>query len=94
MTPPVIELVDVSEYSGRAGERIQVVATDAIEVVEVTIRIRRIAGELVEFGSAVKDHGVWRYRATATVPAGAGWHIDVAARNRAKAEVTQTTSGP
>jgi hypothetical protein len=94
MTPPVIELVDVAEYSGRAGERIQVVATDAIEVVEVTIRIRRVAGEVVESGSAVKDHGVWRYRATASVPVGADWQIDVVARNRAKAEVIQTTPGP
>ena len=71
---------------------IRVVATDAIEVVGVTFRIQGADHARFEAGPAVKDHGIWHYRTTVTLPPDTPWRIEVTARNRAEAEATQTVS--
>jgi hypothetical protein len=90
LTPPVIEQVELSGYAGGLGEPIWVVATDAIEVVDVTVAIRGADDVVIESGPAAKDHGVWVYRTTTAVPANLPRQIEVTARNRARAEVKRT----
>ena len=90
LTPPVIEQVELSGYSGGRGEPIWIVATDAIEVVDVTVSIRGADGAVIESGPAVKEHGVWRYRTTTAIPAHTARPIEVTARNRARAEAKRT----
>ena len=58
LTPPVIEAVDLGSYQRGAGQEIKVIATDAIEVVAVKVRIRDAQGSELESGPAAKDHGV------------------------------------
>lgn len=90
LTPPAIEQIDASAYLGRAGGVIRIAATDPIAVVSVTVSIRNAEGIRIESGDADVDHGVWTYRATASVPAGSPYKIEVIARNRARAEAKQT----
>jgi hypothetical protein len=90
LTPPVIEQVEFSGYAGGQGEPIWIVASDAIEVVDVTIAIRGADDVVIESGPAAKDHGVWVYRTTTTIPANAPRQIEVTARNRARTEAKRT----
>ena len=90
LTPPTIDRIEKNGYDGRAGHDIKVIATDAVEVVEVTVQLRTADGTMIESGSAVKDHGIWVYRTTANVPAGTSWRIEITARNRARAEAKAT----
>jgi hypothetical protein len=89
LTPPTLECIELGGYNGHPGHSIQVEAIDAIEVVEVMIVIRDSAGGQVESGPAAKDHGVWQYQTTATVPANLRWQLEITARNRARAEIIQ-----
>lgn len=63
MKAPVIEKVNPDEYTGQAGERIIVSATDDFEVKEVTVEIRQSGGTFVEKGKALPDaNGTdWKY---------------------------------
>ena len=88
LTPPVIEAVDTSDYAGRVGDVIRIVALDPIEVTGVQVRIRIDGGATLETGAAASEHGVWNYRATVKKTAGARLEIEVTARNRAGAEAT------
>jgi len=90
MNPPVIEQVELTAYRGRAGDLIRVVATDAIEVVDVTIAVRDADAALLETGAATKDHDLWVYRSTTSPADPASILIEVTARNRAGAKVTAT----
>lgn len=82
LTPPSVDKVDTSAYHGRAGDLVRVLATDDIEVVSVSVTIRNAAGETIESGAAQKDHGVWSYTATLTVPGRQGLVIEAVARDR------------
>src|SRR4051812_41178658 len=64
LNPPTVDLIEISGYQGRRGDRIKVLATDDVEVVSVTIAIRDQAGAVVESAPAGKNHGVWIYIAT------------------------------
>lgn len=90
LTPPTIAHVELGGYAGRAGEELKVVVHDPIEVVDVTIRVSAVEGALLESGPATHEHGVWTYRATTTIPSRTSYAIQVVARNRARAEATQT----
>jgi hypothetical protein len=91
LTPPLLEKIDLTAYTGRAGEIIRIVAFDPIEVtaVNVTIRPATGGGGPIESGAAVQDHGVWGYRATVKAPASTPLQIEVTAHNRARAEAKQ-----
>lgn len=61
---PDIDSIDVSEYSGNAGDRILVTATDDFAVKSVSVRIVNADGSLVEDGEAVQSTGaLWIYTA-------------------------------
>jgi hypothetical protein len=90
LTPPVIERIDASAYQGQVGGIIRIVAFDAIEVAAVAVTIRGADGSPIESGDTDREHGVWTYRATVDAPTNARLQIEVSARNRARAEATQT----
>lgn len=71
LTPPTVEEIDVSDYQRVPGSRLTILAHDDVEVVSVRVTIRTAEGTLIEEGAAQKEHEIWRYRATATAPAGA-----------------------
>ena len=87
--PPVIEQVDLSAYRGVAGGLIRVLATDAIEVVSVTVALRDADAALLETGAASKDHDLWIYRSTTAIADAASVLIEVTAQNRAGAKVSK-----
>lgn len=64
---PDIESIDLSKYSGKVGDTIEIEATDDFEVVEVTVAIYNGDGSLVEKGNAALDANGqnWIYTATA-----------------------------
>jgi hypothetical protein len=82
-TPPVIGEVDISAYTGAAGSKIKVQATDDTKVIEVTVSISAADGTVIEQGAAVPDpdHGTWVYTATANNASPAGSKINVVAKD-------------
>ena len=85
LTPPTIELIELGAYSGQGDERIQVLAFDNVEVTEVSVCIRAPDGRVIEAGTATKQHGVWIYRTTASVPRAVAVTVEVTAKNPAGA---------
>lgn len=90
LTPPVIERIEASAYQRRVGGIIRIVVFDPIEVTAVSVTLRGPDGARIESGDADHAHGVWTYRATVDAPANTPLQIEVSARNRARAEATQT----
>jgi hypothetical protein len=58
---PCVQELDVSQYSGRAGQKIPVCAEDVFDVREVQVTIRASGGAVLESGLAarVKPGGDW-----------------------------------
>jgi hypothetical protein len=66
--PQVLE-IDVTDWTGQAGQPIRVRAQDNIHVATVQIRIEDKDGTQLEEGEAVKGDGLWwTYTTTSTVP--------------------------
>jgi hypothetical protein len=62
---PDIESIDLSEYQGKAGDRIRIVARDDFAVKSVKVRIINSDGSIVEEGEAVQSvSALWIYTAT------------------------------
>ncbi len=94
LTPPVIELIDVSGYRGAPGDLIKAIAMDDIEVVAVRLSIREIAGVIIEQGAATRVHGVWIYRATRALPLDRRIQIEATATDRPGHDGTATVEFP
>jgi len=64
---PKIESIDLTAYTGLAGQVIVVTATDDFKVKEVTVAIYNSDGTLVEKGNAVESTSnlLWTYTTTA-----------------------------
>lgn len=64
-TPPVIADVNTLAYTGAAGSKVEVLATDDTKVQSVTVSITNANGQPVEEGAAVQDavSGIWLYAA-------------------------------
>jgi hypothetical protein len=92
LRPPSIDIIELAGYAGKRGGMIEVLASDGVEVTDVTVRIQAANGATVESGAAEKQHGVWSYQSTADVPPGAGWQVEVTARNPAGTEATLVRS--
>jgi hypothetical protein len=61
---PDIETVDLSTYSGKAGDEIRIVVTDDFAVKSVHVQINNADGSLVEEGEAIQNAGnLWIYAA-------------------------------
>ena len=89
LTPPEIEIIEASHYTGRAGSTLGIVVFDPIAVASVTVAVRGPNGALLESGEATSEHGVWRYLATVDAPVSGRLQVEVTARNRARAEARQ-----
>ena len=82
LNPPVVHRIDLTQYRGRPGDSIAVIATDDVEVVSVEVVLTTAAGTVLERGPAAKTHGVWRYTASIAIPPGEHVTITAVARDR------------
>jgi len=84
MNAPVIEEINLNNYSGQAGERITVYATDDFEVKEVTIEIRDSNNMLVEKGKALLPANSldWEYTTQSVNTALTGCVVSVSVSDR------------
>ena len=68
---PEVREIDLSGYTGQAGQVIRARVMDDVEVTQVTLVIATGAGEVVEQGQMAYEQGMWyTYTATAECPAG------------------------
>jgi hypothetical protein len=80
---PVVDEIDLSGYTGKAGEPIGIRAHDDFEVNGVAVAIRNLEGMVLEQGAAAKQsNGVWRYVTTSTLPIEHAVSIEVTASDR------------
>lgn len=81
---PEVSSVDVSSYLGKTGNTLYIIATDDVEVTDVTVEIRKADGSVVESGQAVRieNGSQWNYKATASNSSFAGGKIIVKAFDR------------
>jgi hypothetical protein len=63
---PQIENIDLSDYTGQAGDVIRITVSDDMQVTSVSVLITNADGSLVEEGDAAPDAGgyTWTYTAT------------------------------
>ena len=77
--PPVVQKIDMSDYLGRIGDTIAVLADDDVAVKGVAVIVRRSDGTILEQGPAELIHDKWIYRATTAVPIGQNLIVEVTA---------------
>ncbi len=93
LNDPRVDEVDLSAYSGQAGEKISVMASDDFEVAAVHVTISTESGDPIESGAAVKSaegSGRWIYTTTAPAPPGAPVTIALSVTDRPGHTVTRT----
>ncbi|WP_151088528.1 hypothetical protein [Hymenobacter baengnokdamensis] len=92
LNAPVIISLTSSKYFSQAGAWVQVVATDDFGVEAVLVRLRGVAGTLLEEGPAsCQADGSWRYEVQATYPAGQIISFEAEAHDR-PGNIAQATS--
>ena len=82
--PPTVEQIDVSQYTGQAGQTIRIVAVDLVDVTEVQVIIRLAGGAQLEAGAATRPgsgQAWWVYQTTAAASATAGLTVEAIAAN-------------
>ena len=82
--PPSVEAIDLSRYTGQAGQTIGITATDLFQVASVAVTVREAAGAVVETGAAVKVAGTqhqWSYQTAATAHNIVGLSVEAVAVN-------------
>jgi len=85
LTAPEVQMIDLSGYGGRVGDRITIRATDDFEVVRVEVKITDINDVVIEQGAAVKSNvrsDGWLYATSADVASGPEVKVEVAAIDR------------
>ena len=85
LNAPVVDEVNLSGYTGQAGETISVRAYDDFEVTNVTVSIREAGGQEVESGAAVQnppDSGRWVYTTHQAVADASGVTVTATASDR------------
>lgn len=80
---PAVDEIDLTAYTGLAGEAIVVRASDDFEVARVSLVLRAGDGTLVERGPAAFERGAWRYATTVAAPVGQPVVVEVTASDRA-----------
>ena len=79
LNAPAVDWIDLSGYTGQAGETIQITASDDFEVTGVAVSITDAAGAVLEHGPATLAHDVWSHVTTTVLPAGQQVFIEVTA---------------
>jgi hypothetical protein len=92
--PPEITRFNLTLYTRTVGSEIRVYATDDGEVTDVTVRLKRPDGSLIEEGGAVKSGAYWRYEASTDVPAGVAVTVEATAEDRAENLTTKAEVVP
>ncbi|MDY3315925.1 hypothetical protein PG593_08570 [Riemerella anatipestifer] len=82
LNAPKIEKIDLTNYKGKKGDTIKVVATDDFKVVSVSVEIQNSDGSLVEQGEAVEQGLEWVYTATVDNPELSGDKIIIRATDK------------
>jgi hypothetical protein len=82
--PPSVEDIDLSQYTGQAGQFIRVGAVDLVDVAGVEVIIREAGGNQLEAGSATRPpegNPYWIYQTTAAASSAAGVTVEATAAN-------------
>ena len=77
--PPTVQKVDMSNYNGRVGDKIAIMADDDVAVRKVEVKVRKSDGTVLEEGPAAPLFDGWVYTATTAVAAGTNLIIEVTA---------------
>lgn len=96
LNAPVVDQIDVSAYTGQAGETIRITASDDFEDTGVAVAIHATTGAVLEQGAATAagDGNSWNYVTTTALSPGQQVSIEVSATDRpghktTKAQETQ-----
>jgi hypothetical protein len=90
-TEPAVDEIDLSAYTGKAGEKIRIRAHDDFELTGVAVAIRRPDGQVLEQGAAVAgEDSVWQYTTSIALPAGQNVLIEVTATDRPGHKTTRS----
>lgn len=92
LNAPVIEEIDVSNYTGKAGSVIRIKAIDNFKVASVSVRITDADGTQLEVGEAVMDKGdelYWLYIAAEDNHLVVGSRVIVTASDMPRNETVQ-----
>ena len=88
---PAVDEIDLSAYTGQAGQKIGIRAHDDFELVGVAVIIRKADGAVLEQGPAtLGSDSLWAYTTTAALPAGQTVMIEVTATDRPGHKTTRT----
>jgi hypothetical protein len=88
---PAVDAIDLSAYTGKAGEKIGIRAHDDFELAGVAVAIRKPDGTVLEQGAAVAGNdSVWAYTTTTALPTGQAVMIEVTATDRPGHKTTKT----
>ena len=94
---PSVEEIDLSGYTGKAGETIRIQAHDDFEVAGVMVRIMGGGGQPLEAGAATRvnpQNGDWQYQTTTAIPDGESVAIEVTASDRPGNKTKKTQARP
>jgi hypothetical protein len=88
---PSVDNIDLSAYTGKAGETITIQASDDVVVAGVAVRILDTTGAVLEQGPATGDNGSnWSYKTTTALPVGQPVTIEVTASDLPGHTTTKT----
>ena len=82
MRAPVIEGVNLDNFTGPVGATLLIQATDDFEVKSVTVAIRDSENALIEQGAATLTSDGWQYVTQKKVAAGKSVQVEVVATDR------------
>jgi hypothetical protein len=82
LNAPTVDEIDLSGYTGKAGETIRITASDDFEVTGVAVSITDAGGTVLENGPATAQNGTWSYTTTTNLTAGQPVSIAVTATDR------------
>jgi hypothetical protein len=88
---PAVDEIDLSAYTGQAGQKIGIRAHDDFELTGVAVVIRKADGAVLEQGLATQgSDSIWAYTTTAALPAGQTVMIEVTATDRPGHKTTKS----
>ena len=89
--PPVFGEIDATRYQRQAGGEIRVTVNDDVQVMSVTVKLKRQSDNVVlEQGAATYVGPHWRYVATTEAPADIPLVVEASATDRAENTSTES----